>query len=338
MMFRALPKRILNPSMTPVWLLLVTWLVLASLSAQFRRLDTLLQVAEYTSSTAILAVGMTFVLLIAGIDLSVGAVMLVAAAVGGKLLVAGTSPGIAVVAMVMAGLGWGLVNGVLVAHFQMASFIVTLAMMFVGRGIGLWITQTKPMNLPDEFRQIATETLAGIPIPIWVMLLCVGGAQAILSNTHFGRQVYAVGFSRRGAEVAGLPVLRIELLAYLACSALAVLAGTITLSQLNVVSPTMGAGRELEAIAAAVLGGVSLFGGRGSPVGAMFGALLFQMVYSGLTILDADPTLNISVNEYFYPLITAAIVFTAVLIDSVRKARFERSQRPIIRPWEVRAR
>lgn len=335
---RALVRRLLleNPSVTPFWLLLGLWTIFSIVSPQFRRPGTLLQIFEYSAPTAILAIGMTFVLLTAGIDLSVGAIMLVAAAVGGKMLVAGFPAVAAISAMLLVGVVWGLLNGLLIARLRMTGFIVTLAMMFVGRGIGLWITQTRPVTLPESFRELADSSLLAITTPVWLMVASVIVAHLVLSKTQYGRQVHAFGFSHSTARVAGLPVKRLESSVYVICSAFASLAAVISLSQINVVSPTMGSGRELEAIAAAVLGGVSLFGGRGGPAGAAMGALLFQSVYTGLNTLDADRSVGINVSEYSYPLITAGIVFVAVLIDSTRKARFDAAQRPFIRPQEIR--
>lgn len=321
-----------DPALTPLWLLLLAWIVFSVVSPQFRRPITFVQIIEYASPTAILAVGMTFALLTAGIDLSVGAVMLVTSAAGGKLLVAGGSPLSAIAVMFAVGASWGLVNGLCVARFRMPAFVVTLATMFMARGAGLWITETRPLSLPAGFQSFTTGKALGFPIAVWLLFGSGLATHLLLTQTLFGRRIYAVGFSKESARRAGLPVGPVEFSVYVICALFATLAGLITLSQLNIVSPTMGSGRELEAIAAAVLGGVSLFGGRGSVIGACLGAILLQSVFTGLNILDADPQLSIDINEYYYPLITAAIVFAAVLLDSLRRNREERSQRPMIRP------
>lgn len=316
----------------PLWLLAAVWLALASLSPQFRRWETAGQILEHSASPAIVAVGVTFVLLTAGIDLSVGAVMLVGGAIAGKMLLGGWSVPAAAVAMLLVGGCWGLVNGVLITRLKMIPFVVTLAMLFVGRGAGLWITETRAMNLPDAFGGVANASWLGIPVPIWLLVASVGVSHLVLTRTPFGRQVYAMGYSYEGARRAGVAVARNQILVYGVCSFFAVVGGLITLSQLSAVSPTFGKGRELSAIAAAVLGGVSLFGGRGSAPGAALGALLVQTIETGLVTLDADPNVSLRIDQYYYPLITGGVIFGAVLIDSLRRSWVQRRQQSIIRP------
>jgi ribose/xylose/arabinose/galactoside ABC-type transport system permease subunit len=316
----------------PLWLLAAVWLAFASLSPQFRRPETARQILEHSASPAIVAVGITFVLLTAGIDLSVGAVMLVAGAIAGKMLLAGWSVTAAATAMVLVGGSWGLLNGMLITRLKMIPFVVTLAMLFIGRGAGLWITQTRAMNLPQEFRAVANASWLGIRVPIWLLAVSVVLSHVVLTRTPFGRQVYAMGYSLEGARRAGVPVVRNQVLVYGLCSLLAAVGGLITLSQLSAVSPTFGKGRELSAIAAAVLGGVSLFGGRGSAPGAALGAVLVQTIETGLVTVDADPNIRLSIDQYYYPLVTSGVIFGAVLIDSLRRSWLEGRQRRVIRP------
>lgn len=323
-------------SWTPLWLLAAIWLTFVLLSPQFRRLDTLHQVLVFSSSTGILAVGMTFVLLTAGIDLSVGAVMLVGAAVAGKIMLGNGSMVTAVAAMLLIGACWGAINGLLITRWKMIPFVVTLAMLFIGRGAGLWITETRAMNLPDRFRVLATGSLWMIPVPVWILAISLLAAHVLLAHTPLGRQVYAIGVSAEAARKEGVPVARNQLLMYMLCSLYAAIGGTITLAQINTVSPTFGEGRELTAIAAAVLGGVSLFGGRGGVAGAALGAVLIQTIDTGLSTVDADPHLRIDIDEYYYPLITGGILFLSVLTDSLRKGWTDGSQRRLIRPLDRR--
>ena len=316
----------------PLWLLAVVWLTFASLSPQFGRWKTAEQILEHSASPAIVAVGITFVLLTAGIDLSVGAVMLVGGAVAGKMLLGGWSVPAAAAAMLLVGGSWGLVNGILITRLKMIPFVVTLAMLFVGRGAGLWITETRAMNLPQGFRAVANADWLGVAVPVWMLAVSVGLSHLVLTRTPFGRQVYAMGNSLEGARRAGVAVTRNQVLVYGLCSLFAAVGGLITLSQLSAVSPTFGEGRELRAIAAAVLGGVSLFGGRGSAPGAALGAVLVQTIEMGLVTLDADPNVSIRIGPYYYPLITSGVIFGAVLIDSLRRAWLHRRQRRRIRP------
>jgi ribose transport system permease protein len=238
---------------------------------------------------------------------------------------------VAAAAMVAVGLAWGLVNALCVTRLKMTPFIVTLAMLFIGRGLGLWITQTRPINLPDAFRRLATSEWLGLPAPVWMMAAVAFASHLALMRTPFGRQVCAIGADAAAARKAGVPVLRNIALVYIVCGGCAALAGLITLAQLSAVSPTLGEGRELDAIAAAVLGGVSLFGGRGGAVGAALGAILIQTIFYGLTTLDADPALNLDIDPYYYRLITSAIIFSAVLIDSVRQTLLAARRRRTIR-------
>ncbi len=191
---------IVNSAWMPAVLLALLWFTFAAVSPQFRRIQTIGQILEHSASNAIVAIGMTFVLLAAGIDLSVGAVMLVASAVAGKLLLAGGSTGLALASMLCVGLGWGIANGVLITRFKMMPFVVTLAMLFVGRGAGLWITQTRPVNLPDRFRLLATGSLAGLPVPIVMLLFSAIVAHLLLTRTPFGRQLYAIGGHGESAQ------------------------------------------------------------------------------------------------------------------------------------------
>ena len=193
-------RRFGDSAWMPSLMLASLWLGFAIASPQFRRAQTLGQILEHSASTAIVAIGMTFVLLTAGIDLSVGAVILVAAAVAGKMLVAGASVWLSLFAMLLIGLAWGVANGLLITRLRMMPFVVTLAMMFVGRGIGLWITQTRPVNLPDRFRVLATGTLGVLPIPIVLLVACLLVAHLLLTKTPFGRHVYAIGNSLETAH------------------------------------------------------------------------------------------------------------------------------------------
>jgi len=302
----------------------------AVLTSKFLALDNFVNILIHASPVAILATGMTFVLLTAGIDLSVGSVMFFTATVAGTLVVsAGLPIPLALLSMLAGGLLCGLVNGICITRLKMAPFIVTLAMLFAARGLGLWITETRALNLPDSFRQLATSRSLILPPPILILMLVLGTSLLILKRTAFGRQVYAVGNDPAAAERAGVRVRRVLLGVYLISGACAAVAGMITLAQLAAVSPNMGQGRELDVIAAAVLGGTSLFGGRGSALGSVLGAVLIETVRNGLNVIDADP--------YIYKVIIGSIIFTAVLLDSIRHERIRKMRRRTIRTRAARA-
>ena len=295
----------------PLLLFAVIAVFLGALSPKFFTAGNLANLLVQASSTTIVGVGMTFVLLTAGVDLSVGAIMFVAAAVAGKLTLAGAPLPVALLAIVGVGLLAGALNALLVTRLGILAFIATLGTLYVGRGFGLWLTQTRAMNLPDSFLALGTAKLAGIPLPLVVSAVVVVLAHVTLTRTPFGRQIYAVGNNLEAAKKAGLNTRRLLAAVYVLSGLCAALGGILSLAQLGAVSPTFGTNREFTAIAAAVLGGTSLFGGRGGVFpGTVLGAVLIQSVENGLVILNADP--------YLYPLVTAGIIFLAVLLDSTR--------------------
>jgi len=254
--------------------------------------------------------------------------MFIAAAVAGKMVLAGHSFPLALAAMLGVGMAGGAVNALLVTRVGVMPFVVTLATLYIGRGLALWITQTRAMNLPESFLQLGALKFAGIPLPIVLFSVVLLLAHITLTRTPFGRQIYAVGADLEGARKAGLNTNRILFGVYVICGICAALGGMISLAQIGAVSPKFGENREFTAIAAAVLGGTSLFGGRGQVFpGTVIGALLIQSVENGLVMLNADP--------YLYPLITSAIIFLAVLLDSLRTQLLARLGRRKIRMEET---
>jgi ribose transport system permease protein len=285
--------------------------VFGALSPRFLTPANLTNLLVQAAPTIVLGAGMTLVLLTAGVDLSVGALMFVGAAVAGKLPAAGAALPVALAALVAVGLAGGLVNALLITRLGVLAFVATLGTLYIGRGFGLWLTETRALNLPDGFLQLGAARPAGVPLPLWVAGGTVALAQLALTRTAFGRQVYAVGHGVEAARKAGLNPRRLLAGVYVLSGGCAGVAAILSLAQLGAVSPTFGTNREFSAIAAAVLGGTSLFGGRGAVFpGTVLGAVLMQSVENGLVTLNADP--------YLYPLVTAAIIFAAVALDSTR--------------------
>lgn len=295
----------------PLLLFVVVLAVFGAMSPRFLAGDNLVNILIQTSATGIVATGMTFVLLTAGVDLSVGAVMFVGAAVAGKMVLAGQPLVLALAAMLGVGLVFGAINALFITSLRIVAFIVTLATLFVGRGFALWITETRAMNLPENFLHLGTARIVGIPLPVVIFAAVVVFAHLVLARTPFGRQIYALGNSAENSRKAGVRVDRLLFFVYVISGFCAALGGVISLAQLGAVSPKFGLDYEFKAIAATVLGGTSLFGGRGGVFpGTVLGAVLIQSVENGLNILNVDP--------YLYPLITSAIIFFAVLLDSAR--------------------
>ena len=308
------------------WLLFAVVVLFFGLqSPAFLRLENALNILVQTSSTGILAIGMTFVLLTAGVDLSVGSVMFVTAAVGGRLALEGWPFGGVLLVMVGIGAACGGLNALFITRFGLLAFVVTLATRFAGRGLGLRITETRAMNLPETFYTLGATRWIGIPLPVLALALVAILAHLVLVRTPFGRSVYAVGADALGARKAGLRTRTILCAVYVVCGSCAALAAIVALSQAPAVSPSFGNNREFMAIAAAVLGGTSLFGGRGAVLpGTLLGAVLIQTIENGLNILNVDP--------YLYPMITGGVIFAAVLLDATRNRMLERLSRRKIRP------
>ena len=294
------------------------------LSPSFLRPDNLVNIGVQAAPVGIVAIGMTFVLLTAGVDLSVGAIMFVGAALAGKLSIAGYPLSVTLALMLLAGLAFGAVNAFFVTRSRIAAFIVTLSTLFIGRGFALWLTQTRAMNLPASFLEMGAQRWVGVPLPLALFIAIALISQGVLRSTPFGRQVYAVGHSREAARQAGVNTTRILAVVYGLSGLCAALGAILALGQLGAVTPKFGENYEFKAIAAAVLGGTSLFGGRGAVLpGTVLGALLIQSVENGLVLLNANP--------YLYPLITSAIIFVAVLLDSLRNGLLARGLRRKIR-------
>lgn len=298
-------KRLLDHA--SLMLLALAVLVFGIMEPRFLSWNNLTNLLTQSSSAIVAATGMTFVLLTAGVDLSLGALMFLCAAVAGKLALAGQPLPLCAAAMLACGALGGALNAAAIVWLRVLPFIVTLATLYLGRGLALSITETRAMNLPDEFLRLGRPVIA-IGVAAVVVLL----AEITLRRAVYGRHLYAVGAGGRIAANSGLPVRRLVCAAYVVCGLCAALAALLTLGQLGAVSPKFGENREFTAIAAAVLGGTSLFGGRGGVFpGAVFGALLMQGIESGLVMVNADP--------YLYPMVIASVIFAAVLLDAQRR-------------------
>ncbi|HEV7254031.1 MAG TPA: ABC transporter permease [Mesorhizobium sp.] len=312
----------------PALLFILLLIVFGLMSDRFFAFNNFRNIVIQAAPIAILAIGMTFVLLTAQIDLSVGASMYLTASVAALYMADLPWPVSLLAVIVMAG-AVGAVNGLIVTRLGIASFIVTLATLFILRGIAMWLSNTRTLMFPDAITSLNRASFLGVPSAIAGFLVVFALAWAILNQTPFGRQVYAVGGDPESARKAGLPVGRIVFWCFVVSGVCAGLGGFVSVTQIGAVGPSYGQQVEFSAIAAAVLGGVSLFGGRGSVVGTVFGAILIKTVQNGLNIINADP--------YIYPLVTAGIIFLAVAIDGLRTRIVERMERRTIRPLDTGA-
>jgi len=295
----------------PVLLLATVLLGFGAIAPSFLSPANLTQVLAQAAPTAVVATGMTFVLLTGGVDLSVGALMFVGAGLAGHLALAGYPLTVGAAVMALVGVVGGTVNAWLVTRLRLLAFVATLATLYVGRGIGRWITETRAMNLPDAVVALGTSAWLGVPTLVWIAAAVAIVAQWVLSSTPYGRHIHALGASRDAARTVGLPVERLTGSVYVISGACAGLGGLLALAQLGAVSPRFGELYEFDAITASVLGGTSLFGGRGRVLpGTIVGAVLLRAIFSGLVVVQVD--------AYLFPLITAAIIFISVLLDTLR--------------------
>lgn len=291
---------------------LVLALALSLLSDRFLTVGNLLNVARQISINAIIAAGMTAVILTGGIDLSVGSILALAGAMTASAVAAGQPTPVAVAVGLAVGVAAGLVNGLLVTRGRIPAFIATLGTMTALRGLTLTYTQGRPITgLTDSFRAIGGGYILGLPVPMLIMALIFGAAWLFLSYTRPGRYVYALGSNREAVRTAGVPTAPYETLVYVLSGLTAGLAGVILTARLNSAQPTAGLGFELDAIAAVVLGGTSLSGGSGGVVGTLVGALIIGVLDNGLNLLN--------VSSFYQQVVKGLVILLAVLLDRAKR-------------------
>ncbi|HKM57827.1 MAG TPA: ABC transporter permease [Chthoniobacterales bacterium] len=286
---------------------------LSILSPHFLTSNNLLNVLDQSVVVGIVAIGMTFVILIGGIDLSVGSV----AGLTGVLLGRGLEHftiSVAIVLAVLAGMTIGLFSGFLIAHFGLPSFVVTLGVMAIGRSLAyIFSGATAIADLPENFGNIVYTSFLGMPAHVLTLLMLYAMAWAYLNFTKGGRTVYAIGSNREAARTAGLNVLGFSILPYVISGGLSAVAITFASAQVMSIDPLAGTGLELDAIAAVVIGGASLYGGRGSIIGTLIGVLIMVMIRNGLNLLNVSP--------FWQGSAIGAVIITAVLIERLLSSR-----------------
>lgn len=288
---------------------LLICLLLSLTTPNFFSLQNMTIVLRQVSINGILAIGVTFVIITGGIDLSLGSVVALAGVVAALFAHPGEYPLMVPLAMaILVGLAIGGLNGLVVTKGKVASFIVTLGMMTIARGLALVASEGRPItNLSESFNAIGGGNVGGVPIPILIFILVIIVATFLLNQTRVGRYMYAVGGNERAAYASGVQVNRVKMIAYMLCSGLAGLAGIVLASRINTGQPNAGVAYELDAIAAVVIGGTSLSGGIGSIGGTVLGVLLIGVINNGLDLLN--------VSSYYQQIIKGVIIIAAVLID-----------------------
>ena len=289
-------------------------LLLWILTPHFLTVSNLLNVLEQTSINAVIAVGMTFVIHSAGIDLSVGSVLALAGVVMATLLQQGWPVAPAIAAGLLIGFAFGALNGVAIAWGRLPPFIATLGMMSIARGCALLFTEGRPVSGFDEtFRTLATARILGIPAPVLLTAAVYLVARFVLSSTRFGRYVYAIGGNEEATRLSGVNVRLHKIFVYGVSGLTSGIAAVLLTARLNSAQPIAGIMYELDAIAAVVIGGTSLAGGEGGVGGTLIGALIMGVLRNGLNLLG--------VSSFLQQVVIGLVIVVAVLLDTVLKSR-----------------
>jgi ribose/xylose/arabinose/galactoside ABC-type transport system permease subunit len=289
-------------------------IALAIARPNFLTVGNLINLVRQISINGILAVGVTYVLLTGGVDLSLGSVVALTGVIAATFAHPGQYPLIVPVLIgIAAGALCGAANGLVVTRGRLAPFVVTLGMMTSARGLALLLSGGRPVsNLTTPFTRIGSGDFLGIPAPTWILLAVALGSHVFLRNMRMGRYVYAVGGNEDAARASGVKVKRVKMFAYTICGAMAGLAGVVLAARITTGQPNAGIGYELDAIAAVVIGGTSLSGGTGSISGTVLGALLIGVINNGLDLLN--------VSSYYQQVIKGLIIVGAVWLDRSRKS------------------
>ena len=295
--------------------LIVVFVVLSIASPEFLTADNLFNVGSQTAVVAVIAVGMTLVIITAGIDLSVGSVAALSGVAGAILMVSyGLPVPVGILGGFFVGAACGLVNGLLVAFAGLNPFIATLGMLSVARGLVYISTGAVAVfGAPEAFRLLGQGVLGPIPIPIIVIIIVAIAGYIVLSRTRLGRYAYAMGSNLEAARLSGIPIRRYLTSVYVISGALAGLGGMIAASRVNSGQPNFGIGLELDVIAAAVIGGASLFGGQGTILGTLIGAFLIALIRNGSVLLN--------INTFYQDVIIGVVIWLAVFWDQYRRRK-----------------
>lgn len=286
--------------------------ILWALTPHFLTISNLLNVAQQTSINAIVAAGMTFVIISGGIDLSVGSIVALSGVALGTMLQAGQPIPVAVAGSLVVGILSGLINGLLISIGRLPPFIATLGMMSVARGAALLSTEGRPVSGFDEgFRWIATGDIGFIPAPVIAMIAIYLIAHIVLTGTTFGRYVYAIGGNEEATRLSGVSIAFHKTAIYCVSGLMSAAAAVVLTARLNSAQPIAGMMYELDAIAATVIGGTSLMGGEGSLGGTLVGALIMGVLRNGLNLLG--------VSSFLQQIVIGAVIVGAVLVDTMLK-------------------
>lgn len=299
-----------------IWVLIGLCVIATILSPAFLNQANITNVLRQIALYGVVSIGMTFVILTKGIDLSVGSVMGVCAVTTALLLGLGWPILLVLPAVLLVGTVMGVVNGFGIAFFGIPPFIMTLGMMVMGRGLALTLANGQPISLGQravEFSWLGRGIVAGVPVPVIVFIIAAAIAFFVLRYTAYGRQVFAVGSNSEAARLSGINVGLVTFSVYVISGVLAALTALIFVSRLTVGEPTAGTGIELEAIAITVIGGTSLFGGEGGIIGTIIGTAILAVLANVMNLVGISP--------FTQQIVKGAIIIVAVLYEMLRRRR-----------------
>lgn len=288
--------------------LILLCLIITFVTPSFLTVANITNVFTQVSVNAIIAVGMTFVILTGGIDLSVGSTLAISGAISASVIKSTGNIFLAIIAASIVGILVGFVNGFLISKGKLQAFIATLATMTIFRGLTLVFTNGTPISkLPESFLSIGNAKLGFIPIPVLITIVVAVISIYVLSQTRFGRYLYALGGNEESAKLSGINTDRIKMLTYVVSGFVSAIAGVIITSRIGSASPNAGTGFELDAIAAVVIGGTSLSGGEGKISGTIIGALIIGILNNGLNLMNVSP--------FYQSIVKGLVILIAVLLD-----------------------
>ena len=295
--------------------MIVIVILLGLARPEFLTINNFINVLRQSSLIFLLASGLTVVVLSEGIDLSVGQVLALSACIMGWLLKS-ESMAVAILAGLVIGAACGLANGVLIAYLGLPAFVVTYGMMWITQGFALLFMKAEIIyGFPKAFRFFGATNLMGIPVPVIFMFILGGILYLMLNYTNFGRYVYNVGANYEAARFSGVPIRKIQIMAYTLCGFLAAFAGIFYISRINAVEAGIGDPLLLPCLAAITIGGTSLYGGEGGVGGTILGAIIMSLIINGMNLLSID--------SYWHQFVIGAIVIISVWVDQFRTAKFQ---------------
>jgi ribose transport system permease protein len=293
--------------------LIVLCIIVSVISPTFLAVSNLRNLFTQISVNAVISLGMTFVILTGGIDLSVGSIVAIAGAVSAVTIKNTGSISLGILAALLTGIAVGFINGIIVSKGRIQAFIATLATQTVFRGVTYVFTGGNPISgLGDNFIKLTNSRILGVPVPVIITIIVFAICAYVLTQTRYGRYVYAVGGNEDSSRLSGINVNKVKSWVYIISGATAAIAGIIVTSRIGSAAPTAGSGYELDAIAAIVIGGTNLVGGEGTILGTIIGVLIIGVLNNGLNLMD--------VSAFYQTIVKGLVILLAVLIDK-RKAK-----------------